>query len=102
MVSRIKNAKTILLQHNIVIWAITKYGNIPVIYSLVKAEFWLFEVQLRRLGLYMHQQPMVPDHGTQYKENPSSKHGGMHKDGLTDRHFPIFPIPLRWSGEYKG
>ena len=27
---------------------------------------------------------MVPDHGTQYEENPSSHHGGMHVDGQTD------------------
>ena len=51
---------------------------------------------------YMHQQPVVPDHGTQHEGNPSSHHGGMHEDGwmdgltdgLTDRRtgsFPIFP-----------
>ena len=32
----------------------------------------------------MHQRPMVPVHGTQYKENPPSHHGGMHMDGLMD------------------
>ena len=46
----------------------------------------------------MHQQPMVPDHGTQYEESPSSHHRGMHEnrhpDGQTDCRigpFPIFP-----------
>ena len=34
---------------------------------------------------YMHKRPMVPDHGTQYEENPYSHHGGMHEDGKTDR-----------------
>ena len=34
---------------------------------------------------YVHQQPMVPDHGTQYEGNPSSHHGGKHKDGQMDR-----------------
>ena len=33
---------------------------------------------------YVHQQPMVPDYGTQYEGNPSSHHGGMLEDGLTD------------------
>ena len=33
---------------------------------------------------YMHQRTMVPDHGTEYEENPSSYHGGMHKDGHPD------------------
>ena len=32
----------------------------------------------------MHQQPIVPGHGTQYGENPSTHHGGMHEDELTD------------------
>ena len=30
---------------------------------------------------YVHQRPMVLDHGNQYEENPSSHHGGMHEDG---------------------
>ena len=34
---------------------------------------------------YMHEQCMVPDHDAQYEENPSSHHGGMHNDGLTDK-----------------
>ena len=38
---------------------------------------------------------MVPNHGTQYKENQISHHGGMQKDrrmdGLTDGPVPIFP-----------
>ena len=37
----------------------------------------------------MHQHPKVPDHGTQYEENPSSHNGGMCEDGHPD--FPIFP-----------
>ena len=28
---------------------------------------------------------MVPGYGTEYEENPSSHHGGMHEDGLPDR-----------------
>ena len=39
---------------------------------------------------YMHQQPMVPDHGTQYEENQSSHHGGICEDWQTGP-FPIFP-----------
>ena len=35
----------------------------------------------------MHQRLMVPDHGTQYEENPSSHHGGMHEDGHLERFF---------------
>ena len=27
---------------------------------------------------------MVPDHGTQYEENPSDHHRGMREEGLTD------------------
>ena len=54
---------------------------------------------------YMHQQPMIPDHGTQYEENPASHHGRMNKDrhpdgrrdGLTP--FLYSPIPLRQSRE---
>ena len=38
----------------------------------------------RQILFYMHQQPMVPDHGTQYEENLASHHGWMHKDGHTD------------------
>ena len=34
--------------------------------------------------LYIHQRHMVPDHGTQYEDNPSSHHGGMYKDRQTD------------------
>ena len=37
---------------------------------------------------------MVPDHGTQYEENPSSHHWGMYKGGQTDWRtgpVPIFP-----------
>ena len=33
---------------------------------------------------YVNQQPMVPDHSTQYEENPSSHHGRMHEEGLTN------------------
>ena len=33
----------------------------------------------------MHDRPVVPDDGTEYEENPSSHHGGMLEDGLTDR-----------------
>ena len=33
---------------------------------------------------YMHRRLMVSDHGAQYEENPSSHHGGMLEDGLTD------------------
>ena len=33
---------------------------------------------------YVHQQPMVPDHGTKYEENPSSHDRWMWKDGQTD------------------
>ena len=36
---------------------------------------------------------MVPDHGSQYEENPSSHHRGMHKDGLTNRQDP-FPYSI--------
>ena len=39
--------------------------------------------------LYIHQRVMLPDHDTQYEENQSSHHGGVHEhghpDGLTDR-----------------
>ena len=44
---------------------------------------------------YVHQQPMVPDHGTQHEGNPSSHDGGMHKDGLTDglMHLTLSYIP---------
>ena len=54
----------------------------------------------------MHQHPMVPDHGTQYEEKPSSHHGGMPEDkqmdGLTDRQdlFLYTLILPMWSGEY--
>ena len=34
---------------------------------------------------YKHQQPMVPDHATEYGKSPSIYHGRMHEDGLTDR-----------------
>ena len=34
-----------------------------------------------QIRFYVHQQPMVPDHGTQCEENPSSHHGGMREDG---------------------
>ena len=37
-----------------------------------------------QIVFYMHQQPMVPDQGTQYEGNPSRYHGGMREDGLTD------------------
>ena len=35
-------------------------------------------------GKEMHQWPMVPDHDTEYEDNPSSHLGGICKDGLTD------------------
>ena len=49
----------------------------------------------------MHHWPMVPDHGTQYEENPASHHGGMREDGQTDGLDPFLqsPIPLRQSRE---
>ena len=37
---------------------------------------------------------MIPDHGMQYEENPSSHHGRMGEDGHPDGWsgpFPIFP-----------
>ena len=34
---------------------------------------------------YVHQQPMVLDHGTIYEENPSSHHECKRTDWLTDR-----------------
>ena len=34
----------------------------------------------------MYQQPMVPDHGTQYEENKSNYYGGMHLDGHSNKH----------------
>ena len=33
---------------------------------------------------HVHQQPVVPDHGTQYEENSFSHYGGMHEDELMD------------------
>ena len=33
---------------------------------------------------YMHQWLIVPDHGNQYEENPSTHHGGMLEDGNPD------------------
>ena len=36
---------------------------------------------------------MVSDHDTQYEENPSSHHGGIHEDGLTDGLDPILYSP---------
>ena len=40
---------------------------------------------LTQLLFYMHQQPVVLDHGTQYEDNPSSHRGGMRKDTLTEK-----------------
>ena len=40
----------------------------------------------------VQQQPMVSDHGTKYKDNPSCYHRGMHKDGQTD--WQTGPIPI--------
>ena len=50
------------------------YENMAII-----TDIWQIQILF-----YMHQQPMVPDHGTQYEENPSSHHGGMHEEGLPD------------------
>ena len=56
---------------------------------------------ITQILFYMHQKAMVPDHDTQYEENPSTHHGGMHEDGhlwiLTDGldRFLYSPIPLR-------
>ena len=33
---------------------------------------------------FLHQQPMVPDHGTQYEENTFRHHGEIHEDGHSD------------------
>ena len=45
----------------------------------------------------MHQQPMVPDHGTKYEENPSSHHeeceGVEHPDGQTHGLDPFLYSP---------
>ena len=40
----------------------------------------------------MHQRSMVLDHGTQYEENTTSHHGGMHVDELTARRTGPFPL----------
>ena len=43
---------------------------------------------------YVHQQAMVPDHGTKYEDNSSCHHGGMCEDGQMDGQtgsIPIFP-----------
>ena len=37
-----------------------------------------------KILLIMHHRPMIPDYGTQYEDNLSSHHGGMHTDRLTD------------------
>ena len=58
---------------------------------------------------------MVPNHVTQYEENPFSHHGGMHEDGHADRQldgltngptdrldpFLYSLILLRWRGNNK-
>ena len=40
----------------------------------------------------VHQQPMVPDHGTKYEENPANYHGGMCEDGHKDRRTGLISI----------
>ena len=37
-----------------------------------------------QIVFYVHQRPMVPDHGTQYQKNSSSHHEGMREDVSTD------------------
>ena len=37
----------------------------------------------RQILFYMHQQPIVPDPGTQYKENPANHYGRMCEDRRT-------------------
>ena len=44
-----------------------------------------YPLLLSQILFYIHQCPMVPDHGTQYEDNPSSPHGGMCEDELTHR-----------------
>ena len=51
----------------------------------------------------MHQQPTVPDHDTQYEENPASHHGGMQKNGQTDWTLSyISQFHLSRAGNNKG
>ena len=48
-----------------------------------------------RILFYMHQQqPMVPDHGTQYEENPSSHHGRMQEDEHVEKDWTHSYFPL--------
>ena len=49
----------------------------------------------------MHQWPIVPDHGTQYEENPASHNGGMHEDGYI-MVFNVYPGFIIWyDGKLK-
>ena len=66
--------------YHILVWDITRNTQ-----NLCKNCHIYSNLAQSQILFYMHQQPMVPDHGTQYKENPFSYHGGMHKDVLTDR-----------------
>ena len=53
------------------------YEEIPII-----TQIWH-----RQILIYMHQQPIAPDHGTKYihvEENPSRYHGGMNDDSQMD------------------
>ena len=49
----------------------------------------------------MHHRPIVPDHGTQYEENPRNYHRGMCEDGMTDGLDPLLDslILLKQSGK---
>ena len=69
----------------------------------------------------VHQQSIVPDHGTKYEENPLSHHGGMCKDGQKERYtdrwmdcgaIPIFPdstiaeqiiitLTIGWASDFE-
>ena len=41
---------------------------------------------------YVYQWPMLPDHGTEYEENPSSHHEQMHNYGRMDWQTKASPI----------
>ena len=58
-----------------------KYHNkVPYKHSkLMKKMPQLFNLAWSNILVYMHLQPMVPDHGTKNEKNPSNPHGGICK-----------------------
>ena len=65
--------------HDILLWEITKNTK-----NVYKKCINCSNLKQSTMLCYVHQKPMVPDHGTKYGESSFIHHGGMREDKQVD------------------